>query len=883
MKRPVIFFMTFFFLFALTVETQADTLKKKKKGKTEIKDEKPKPTPYEKLLKKGVTTTVKSDFITLHKVESKVYAEFPLKYLNREMLLASTPSEVSSLSFADIGFKETGTLHVKFTRRDSTINLCCVNSYATTNDTNIQRALSRTAIDPILFSYPVKAFNKDSSAVVIDMTTLFCGDIKIFKLFPEGGGAIRVNASLNKDAVALLSMKSFEDNLSVKTLFSYDVSVVYMGNVFNMDEPYTVTQTRSLLLLPETKMMPRVSDSRVGVFNDRKRAFLTTEDKVKNYSLANRWRVEPKDPDAYRRGELVEPVKPIVFYVDNAFPETWKGAVKEGIERWNRAFEKIGFKNVMIAKDFPTAIEDSAFDPDNLKYSCIRYLPSPTANAMGPSWVDPTTGEIINASVIVYGNIVQLINNWRFVQTAQIDPRVRAKKMPDDILRESLGYVIAHEVGHCLGFMHNMGASSAYPVDSLRSVSFTRKHGTTPCIMDYARFNYVAQPEDIGVKLTPPDLGEYDDFLVKWNYTYLTDTKTAWDEQPITESWVDAHAGDPVYRYGRQQVAARYDPTAIEEDLGNDPIKAGEYGIKNLKYILDHLEDWINDDNDYTHRRALYSQIQNQYYRYLRNVLYNVGGIRLAEVKAGTPGEKHVPVAKEIQQKSLQWVLNEYRNMDWLDRASLKKYFPLEIHGADAIRVPIANALKGLANNVILSSYYAESPYTIEDYTNDLYLATWNNLLQNKPLAKGDMALQNAVVDLFCSSLDLSRTGQNSLSLAYIPTADDLRAYRENMPEPGNICSRHADKLRVEDLLPLLNNDGCGHALWEDNHFGEPGYGWQFGVNVSAIDQSKSYLQNMAIKSRDLLRSRVNNASGNDKVHYQTLLIKLNTALKDKL
>jgi hypothetical protein len=293
-------------------------------------------------------------------------------------------------------------------------------------------------------------------------------------------------------------------------------------------------------------MRPRLADSRIGIFLTDMSRINGKKDKIEDFSVINRWNIQPKDLEAWKRGELVEPVKPIVFYLDDAFPALWREPIRRGVLRWNKAFEKIGFKNVMHIEDFPK--DDPEFDPDNLKYSCIRYVPAAVANAMGPSWVDPRSGEIINASVLMYNDVVKLAANWRFVQTAQVDERVRGKELPDDVFQESLEYILAHEVGHCLGLMHNMAASSAFPVDSLRSASFTQQHGTTPSIMDYARFNYVAQPGDKGVKLTPPDLGPYDDYVIKYAYTPLPDKKDMFDEEKTIRGWIDEKVGDPIYR-----------------------------------------------------------------------------------------------------------------------------------------------------------------------------------------------------------------------------------------------------------------------------------------------------------------------------------------------
>ena len=769
-------------------------------------------------------------FVKFHKVSGKLYMELSDRAIGKRMLMASTVTAVSDPEVLPVGYKPTKPLYVRFERPDSlVINLCEITllpDYDKT-DSSLSAAVRRTTLDTVLETFPLYCESPDGDAAVFDVTSFFGGGNE--KLGPVKSGTsnyISTKFSLKKASDLVTGVKVFEDNAAVTSSHTYTINSDVLGLVsLKKDEPFTVTTTRTILMLPDDIMASRKADSRIGIFLTDRR-LLRDGEEIDKYSVINRWRIEPSDTAAYLGGECVEPEEHIVFYIDDAFPSKWKDAAVRGVLRWNSAFEDIGFKDVIQVRDFPD--DDPEFDPDNLKYSCIRYVPSTVANAMGPSWVDPVSGEIINASVIVYNDVVSLAGGWRFCQTAQLDPRARLAQMPQDLLEETIEYVLAHEVGHCLGFMHNMAASAAWPTDSLRSPSFTRANGTTASIMDYARFNYVAQPEDIGVSLDPPYLGPYDRFLVKYAYSFIPE-----DADSVVERWVDEKAGDPVYRYGRQQVKARYDPSAIEEDLGNDPVRSSEYGISNLKYIIAHNGEWADDatDPDGKLRRERYKLIVKQMGRYLSAVAANVGGIYLNQVKSGVSSlEPAVAVPAVVQKESLEWVLDNLLDMDWLSAEAASCPRILAVDEADILVFNTASDLFSTWENVIISSYMARDDiFTLVDWLKTIDSVIW----------RGDLTPDRITIQkIYVNSLVSAASRKTSIS-----------------------------------KLSLLSDDLSSGSLPADDSLGPAGYSWQTKVNIKPVNNAKELfsfeLCELQNRLKKLLRSAKNEVA---KAHYLSLI-----------
>ncbi len=849
---------------------------------------------YEKTFVKDSTcVAARGEFMNLFKKEGKVYAELPNEMFGRDMLLATTISAISNGEVGDLGYKPSDPMHVKFVQIDSLIFLANATiAPDVANQDEIMKAVDNVSLPAIILSFKKFCDGPDGKSVVFDATSLFMNALDALSPVPEGSSSgISTSASFKESSSAIDCIKAFKDNVSVKSYLSYQVSQSVLGLLKLMDKaPVTVYATRTLLLLPEQAAKTRIADSRVGIFLTNRAKLDGHKDMSSTYSVINRWNLALADTAAYLAGKPTKVTTPIVFYLDDAFPARYRAAAKTGIERWNKAFEKIGLLEAVQVRDYPQ--DDPEFDPDNLKYSCIRYMPKATANAMGPSWVDPRSGEIINASVIVYSDVTRLINTWRFIQTSQVDERVRAVALPEDIMQESISYVLAHEVGHCLGFMHNMSASSTFPVDSLRSASFTQKYGTTPSIMDYARFNYVAQPGDKGVKLTPPDLGVYDEYLVEYAYKPLIG-KTEAEEKAILEALVDSHAGDARYRYGRQQVRHRYDPSAIEEDLGDDAVKASGYGIANLKYIMQNMPQWITDteDPDGSHREILYGQILTQYNRYLAAAMMNVGGIYLTSERPVNGADKFVAVDAEKQRESLHWVMEQIDDCGWIYNQEIAKVLNMMVNRSEVVAFNNTIDLFDTYKNVIMSAHVAENNgaediFTPEEWLDECYNWVWKKALKGDKLSMAERNKQSLFVKELSSTASKAPT-YTSASLykldgrQYLPTLDQMLSY-------GLIDSSVADRCGAW-LREYEEENGAGavaaalagsESALAGNEFGQAGYGWQANVNTKVIDRSYELYYKYAVKSLDTLKKAARRAHKDDRAHYNALIKTLGAAIE---
>ncbi len=735
------------------------------------------PKPYKEIITDKAIS--KKGLFTVHKVEDKWYFEIPDSLLGRDILI------VNRLSKAGAGMRnfffgyagdQIGNNVVSFEKGPGNklfLKKISFDELSKDSTQPMYRAVMNSNIQPIVASFDIAAFSKDSTGSVIEITSYINTDNDVLNFAANLKTVFQVGAQ-QPDKSYVVSVKTYPMNVEIKTVKTYTKSGGggiggLPGSPFGAPggQFLTMELNSSLLLLPKATMQQRYFDPRVGYFARSYTDFDANPQGVKDISMIVRWKLEPKEEDIekYKRGELVEPKKPIIYYIDPATPKKWVPYLIQGVNDWQAAFERAGFKNAIIAKVAPTPEEDSTWSLEDARFSAIVYKPSDIANASGPNVHDPRSGEILESHINWYHNVMSLLHTWYFIQCAAIDPRARKMQFDDDLMGQLIRFVSSHEVGHTLGLRHNFGSSSTVPVEKLRDKAWVEANGHTPSIMDYARFNYVAQPEDnVGPAGLYPRIGDYDKWAIEWGYRLHYEAKTPEEELPILNKiTTDALAKNHRLWFGTESNPD--DPRSQNEDLGDNAMKAGFYGIKNLQRIVPNLTTWAKVPNEsYDDLSTLYNELVTQFGRYLGHVAKNIGGIYETPKTVEEPGGIYAYVPKATQQEAMQFLAkNVFTTPTWLinnDIASKTGIEPVSLIGGR-----MESTLNSLLSTPRMSKLISaeatlgKDAYTLAEFMGDLQKSIWTEVYEKKPITVYRRNLQKAYIERLGTIINPSSGG----------------------------------------------------------------------------------------------------------------------------
>ncbi|WP_227006025.1 zinc-dependent metalloprotease [Marinifilum sp. N1E240] len=815
----------------------------------------------------------KNGVIDIHRVKKDYYFEIADSLLGRDFLLVNkiskVPSQVNELGLnKGINYQN---LLIRF-EADTLNEKIWVKTYHPYYEGKEGDAISLSVKDnympSIRESFDLACIGKDSTSYVFKVNKVFDGSEKSLNdLF----GMLGMPSSAVKSLSKINAVKSFPENVVVKSLLTTKAEGITV----------TVEATTNIVLLAEKAMKPRFADNRIGYFTTKHFYYKDSQQAVENREFVNRWRLEPKkeDVERYMSGELVEPKKPIVYYIDPSTPPQWRQAIKDGITDWQSAFEQAGFKNAIVAKDAP--LDDPDFDGDDVRFSMITYAASSQANAMGPSVVDPRSGEIIEADVIWWHNVMTALHSWIRIQTGSIDPKARDNKFTDEHMAHAIRFVSSHEIGHTLGLMHNMGASYAFPVDSLRSKTFTsRMGGTAPSIMDYARFNYVAQPKD-GIEYITPQIGVYDKYAIAWAYRWINQD-TPWDELQVLSNMIRKHENDPLYHYGPQQSGKNtIDPSAQSEDLGDNSMKASRYGLQNLKRIVPEVEKWTYEEGvSYEKAGKMMMGVIGQWFTYANHVIANIGGIYLDQPVYGETKSAYTHVEKAKQKDAVNYLIEEViKNPKWITNAEIyKKSYPIRESVIGDIEYAPTTLFRDLNSRIFYSILQKErllrmlqnevvngdKAYTLTDMMRDMHNGIFAKTIKRQKLDVFTRQTQKNFVD------NLIITHNKTMEKTTKKTLHDEHDHSN--------CGLH-------NHMPML----CDYAvkskeMFQDGNENETKESRYANRNVfyatsNRVSDVVSVKRGELLRIRDLLSKRLNTYDEATKFHYQDLILRIEEAL----